>query len=102
LELAQRRSTNEPRRVPVRRATDTGRNIEGVHNQVGSPASLLIDAAKTVDEDVLDTFSRCTSRVRLFISSTGNELRVVMSRRAGAGAMENVSPYFFAQPFSFA
>jgi phage terminase large subunit len=54
------------------RATDTGGNIEGIHDQVGSPASLLIDEAKTVDEDVLDTFSRCTTSFRLFMSSTGN------------------------------
>lgn len=54
------------------RSTDTGGHIEGLHNQVGSPASLLIDEAKTVDEDVLDTFSRCTTSFRLFMSSTGN------------------------------
>jgi hypothetical protein len=48
-----------------------GGNIEGIHDQVGSPASLLIDEAKTVDEDVLDTFSRCTTSFRLFMSSTG-------------------------------
>ena len=34
------------------RATDTGGNIEGIHDQVGSPASLLIDEAKTVDEEM--------------------------------------------------
>jgi hypothetical protein len=53
------------------RATDMGGNIEGIHDQVGSPASLLIDEAKTVDGDVLDTFSRCTTSFRLFMSSTG-------------------------------
>jgi hypothetical protein len=47
------------------RATDTGGNIEGIHDQVGSPASLLIDEAKTVDEDVLHTFSRCTTSFRV-------------------------------------
>jgi hypothetical protein len=54
------------------RSTDSGGHVEGIHVQVGSPASLLIDEAKTVDEDVLDTFSRCTTAFRLFMSSTGN------------------------------
>jgi hypothetical protein len=55
------------------RATDTGGNIEGIHDQVGSPASLLIliDEAKTVDADVLHTFLGCTTSFRLFMSSTG-------------------------------
>jgi hypothetical protein len=54
------------------RSTDTGGHIEGIHNQVGSPASLLIDECKTVDNEVIDTFSRCTTDFRLFMSSTGN------------------------------
>jgi hypothetical protein len=70
--LAFKRGANDRDGFLFGRATDTGGNIEGIHDQVGSPASLLIDEAKTVDESVLDTFSRCTTRFRLFMSSTGN------------------------------
>ena len=54
------------------RATDTGANIEGIHDQHESPAALLIDEAKTVGDDVLDTFERCHTSFRLFASSTGS------------------------------
>ena len=54
------------------RATDTGANIEGIHDQHDSPAALLIDEAKTVGYDVLDTFERCHTSFRLFMSSTGS------------------------------
>jgi hypothetical protein len=53
------------------RATDTGGHIEGVHDQVDSPASLLVDEAKTISDNVLDALSRCHTRFRLFMSSTG-------------------------------
>jgi hypothetical protein len=54
------------------RSTDTGGHIEGIHNQFESPAALLIDEAKTVAGDVLDTLSRCHTSYRSFMSSTGN------------------------------
>jgi hypothetical protein len=47
------------------RATDPGGNIEGIHDQVGSPASLLIDEAKTWTR-MFWTRSRCTTSFRLF------------------------------------
>jgi len=53
------------------RATDTGGNIEGVHNQVDSPAALLVDECKSIHDDVLDALSRCHTQFRLFMSSTG-------------------------------
>lgn len=53
------------------RATDTGGHIEGVHDQVDSPASLLVDEAKSISDNVLDALSRCHTRFRLFMSSTG-------------------------------
>jgi phage terminase large subunit len=54
------------------RSTDTGAHIEGLHDQHLSPASLLIDEAKTVGDDILDTLERCHTSFRLFMSSTGN------------------------------
>jgi hypothetical protein len=54
------------------RSTDVAGHIEGIHNRFESPAALLIDQAKTVVDDVLDTFSRCHTSYRLFMSSTGN------------------------------
>jgi hypothetical protein len=53
------------------RSTDAGGHIEGIHDQHESPAALLIDEAKTVADDVLDTLSRCHTSYRLFMSSTG-------------------------------
>jgi len=37
------------------RASDVSGNIEGMHDQVGSPAALLIDEAKTIRNEILDT-----------------------------------------------
>jgi hypothetical protein len=53
------------------RATDTGGNIEGIHNQVDSPASLLVDECKSIATSVLDALERCHTSFRLFMSSTG-------------------------------
>ena len=53
------------------RASDVGGYIEGIHNQVGSPAGLLIDEAKTLKADILDTLERCHVTFRLYGSSTG-------------------------------
>jgi hypothetical protein len=53
------------------RATDTGGHIEGIHDQVDSPAALLVDEVKSVADDVLDALSRCHTSFRLFMSSTG-------------------------------
>jgi phage terminase large subunit len=53
------------------RATDTGGHIEGIHNQVDSPAALLVDEAKSIANDVLSALERCHTRYRLFASSTG-------------------------------
>jgi hypothetical protein len=53
------------------RATDTGGNIEGIHDQPDSPAGLLCDEVKTIADDVLDALERCSTRFRLFMSSTG-------------------------------
>jgi hypothetical protein len=53
------------------RATDTGGNIEGLHDQSDSPAGLLVDEAKSIRPEVLDALSRCHTTFRLFMSSTG-------------------------------
>jgi hypothetical protein len=53
------------------RATDTGGNIEGLHNQPDSHAGLLVDEAKSIRPEVLDALSRCHTTFRLFMSSTG-------------------------------
>jgi hypothetical protein len=53
------------------RATDSGGNIEGLHDQPDSPASLLVDEAKSIRDDVLDALERCHTTFRLFMSSTG-------------------------------
>ena len=53
------------------RATDTGGNIEGLHDQPDSPAGLLVDEAKSIRPEVLDALSRCHTTFRLFMSSTG-------------------------------
>jgi hypothetical protein len=53
------------------RATDTGGNIEGIHDQPDSPAALLVDEVKTIHDDVLEALERCSTRFRLFMSSTG-------------------------------
>ena len=54
------------------RSTDAGGNIEGLHDQPDSPASLLVDEAKSIRDEVLDALSRCHTSYRLFMSSTGS------------------------------
>jgi hypothetical protein len=53
------------------RASDVSGNIEGVHDQFESPAALLIDEAKSITDDILDTLECCHTTFRLFMSSTG-------------------------------
>jgi phage terminase large subunit len=53
------------------RATDTGGNIEGLHDQPDSPAGLLVDEAKSIRPEVLDALDRCHTSFRLYASSTG-------------------------------
>jgi hypothetical protein len=53
------------------RASDVGGHIEGIHDQAGSPAGLLIDEAKTIRTEIFDTLERCHVTFRLFGSSTG-------------------------------
>jgi hypothetical protein len=53
------------------RSSDVAGFVEGVHDQHGSPAGLLIDEAKSIRDDILDTLSRCHTTFRLFMSSTG-------------------------------
>jgi len=53
------------------RASDVSGYIEGIHDQYGSPAGLLIDEAKSIRDEVLDTLSRCHVTFRLYASSTG-------------------------------
>ncbi|HET9376048.1 MAG TPA: hypothetical protein VFO40_13825 [Chthoniobacterales bacterium] len=52
------------------RATDTSGNIEGLHDQPSSPAGLLVDEAKSIQDEVLDALERCHTSYRLFMSST--------------------------------
>jgi hypothetical protein len=53
------------------RSTDTSGRIEGLHDTPGSPAALLVDEAKSIRDEILDTFERCHTTFRLFASSTG-------------------------------
>jgi hypothetical protein len=53
------------------RATDSSGNIEGLHDQPGSPAAILVDEAKSIRDEVLDALDRCHTSYRLFMSSTG-------------------------------
>ena len=53
------------------RSSDVAGFVEGVHDQHGSPAGLLIDEAKSIRDDILDTLERCHTTFRLFMSSTG-------------------------------
>jgi phage terminase large subunit len=67
------------------RATDTGGNIEGLHDQPDSPAGLLVDEAKSIRPEVLDALSRCHTTFRLFMSSTGpafGEFYQIMTAKA--------------------
>ena len=67
------------------RATDTGGNIEGLHDQPDSPAGLLVDECKSIRADVLDALSRCHTTSRLFMSSTGpafGEFHQIMTAKA--------------------
>ena len=45
--------------------------VEGIHDQPDSPAALLVDEVKTIHDDVLEALERCSTRFRLFMSSTG-------------------------------
>jgi len=53
------------------RSSDVAGFVEGIHDQHGSPAGLLIDEAKSIPDDILDTLERCHTTFRLFMSSTG-------------------------------
>jgi hypothetical protein len=53
------------------RSSDVAGFVEGIHDHHGSPAGLLIDEAKSIRDDILDTLSRCHTTFRLFMSSTG-------------------------------
>ena len=53
------------------RSSDVAGFVEGIHDQHGSPAGLLIDEAKSIRHDILDTLERCHTTFRLFMSSTG-------------------------------
>jgi len=53
------------------RGSDVAGFVEGIHDQHGSPAGLLIDEAKSIRDEILDTLERCHTTFRLFMSSTG-------------------------------
>jgi phage terminase large subunit len=53
------------------RSSDVAGFVEGIHDQHGSPAGLLIDEVKSIRDDILDTLERCHTTFRLFMSSTG-------------------------------
>src|SRR5215470_377876 len=53
------------------RSSDVAGFVEGIHDQHGSPAGLLIDEAKSIRDDILDTLERCHTTFRLFMSLTG-------------------------------
>jgi hypothetical protein len=41
------------------RASDVASFVEGIHDQHGSPAGLLIDEARSIRDEILDTLERC-------------------------------------------
>ncbi len=53
------------------RSTDSGGRIEGLHDEVDSPAALLVDEAKSILPEIADTLERCNASYRLYASSTG-------------------------------
>jgi phage terminase large subunit len=53
------------------RSTDSGGRIEGLHDEVDSPASLLVDEAKSILPEIADALERCNASYRLYMSSTG-------------------------------
>jgi phage terminase large subunit len=53
------------------RSSDVSGHIEGIHDQYNSPAGLLIDEAKSIPDQILDTLARCHVTFRLYMSSTG-------------------------------
>jgi hypothetical protein len=53
------------------RSTDSGGRIEGLHDDVDSPAALLVDEAKSIHPEIADTLERCNVSHRLDASSTG-------------------------------
>jgi hypothetical protein len=53
------------------RSTDSGGRIEGLHDEVDSPAGILVDECKSVQSEIADTLLRCNAMFRLYASSTG-------------------------------
>jgi phage terminase large subunit len=53
------------------KSSDTGGHVEGHHSRPDSPAAILVDEAKSVDEEIFEALSRCTATYRLYGSSTG-------------------------------
>ena len=53
------------------RSSDSAGFLEGIHDQHESPAALLIDECKSIPDAILETFERCHTSYRLFMSSTG-------------------------------
>src|ERR1700730_2589045 len=52
------------------RSTDSGGRIEGLHDEVDSPAALLVDEAKSILPEIADTLERCNAMFRFYASST--------------------------------
>ena len=50
------------------RSSDVVGFVEGIHDQQGSPAGLLIDEVKSIRVEILDTLERCHTTFRLFMS----------------------------------
>ena len=51
------------------RSTDTGGHIEGLHDQVGSLAGLLVDECKSIRPEVRSTHSTMRTSFRSYASS---------------------------------
>lgn len=51
--------------------TDEPSKAEGHHASLKSPLLIIIDEAKSVDEEIFKAFDRCTFNVALYISSPG-------------------------------
>ena len=53
------------------RSSDSGGRVEGLHDEPGSPAAILVDECKSVLPEIADTLLRCNAMFRLYASSTG-------------------------------
>jgi phage terminase large subunit len=54
------------------RSPESGGKVEGYHARPDSPVAILVDEAKSIEEDIFEALSRCNASHRLYASSTGS------------------------------